>query len=75
MSEPTGKSGKRYHEQWMECSRCGFFYPFSQLRMQTGDGGNVVVCSISCFDEPSRGDYEANMEKPTEKPLTFVEDS
>jgi len=67
----TGKSGKRYSEQWEECSRCGFTYPFSQLRVQSGDGGASIVCIPHCYDEPSRGDLTPP-EMPTEQPLSFV---
>ena len=69
----TGKAGKRYAEQWDECSRCGFTYPFSQLVRQPGDGGNVIVCTVTCLDEPSAGDYRTATELPTEAPLKFIE--
>ena len=70
--EQTARS-KRYREQWEECSRCGFTYPLSQLRLQQGDGGSVVVCVSHCLDEPSREDLRPN-EYPTEAPLSFVDD-
>lgn len=70
----TGYSGKRKSEQWDECSRCGFIYPLSQLRRQTGDGGSIIVCTaIPCYDEPSRGDL-IPIELPSEPPLDIVQD-
>lgn len=69
----TGKSGKQVGEQWDECSQCGFIYPFSQLVRQTGDRGGQIVCTVSCLDEPSSGDYRQN-ELPTEKPLELVDE-
>ena len=73
--EYTGEGRSRQlHEQWEECSRCGFTYPLSQLRKQQGDGGMVTVCTvIPCYDEQSHGDYEAAMRKPVEPPLKFVD--
>lgn len=71
--ESTGKSGKFLHEQWDTCSRCGFDYPFSKLVIQRGDRGGVIVCTVSCLDEPSTGDFK-DRELPVEPPLDFVED-
>ena len=63
---------RRFSEQWDTCARCGFVYPFSQLRRQPGDGGAIIVCTvIPCYDEASRNDL-LPIELPTEQPLEFI---
>lgn len=63
----------RQSTQWETCSRCGFTYPIAEIRLQAGDGGNVKVCTVSCWDEPSIQDLRPD-ELPKEKPLIFVDE-
>lgn len=70
----TSRSRRQIGEQWDKCSRCGFAYPFSQLRRQSGDGGTVLICIEHCYDEPSYGDYRSTSDLPTEQPLKFVDE-
>jgi hypothetical protein len=70
----AGYSNKHRHgEQWGECTRCGFQYPFSQLRIQPGDKGGVIVCIVTCIDDPSILDLLPE-ELPTEQPLLFIDE-
>lgn len=72
VEQDTGKSGKSRNEQWDECSRCGFVFPLSELVIQQGDRGGMIVC-IYDFDEPASGDYKQR-DLPVEPPLKFIED-
>ena len=68
----TARSDRgRKNQQWETCTRCGFTYPISEMRLQTGDGGAALVCQKLCFDEPSLNDLRPE-ELPKEKPLVFV---
>ena len=72
-NDGSGKTNHKRSEQWEECQRCGFIYPLSELRIQRGDGGGVIVCLRTCYDEPSREDMRPD-KLPQEEPLLFVDD-
>lgn len=71
--DPCTSRPPRRGERWEVCSRCGFCYPQSEVVVQQGTGGGVIVCVRFCLDEPSRRDLRPD-ELTVEAPLSFVDD-